>query len=107
MLAQKRICTIQMTLGLILLGTSASAATLCVNPGGTRGCSATISAAVMAATSNDTITVAKGSYHEAVVIDKPLSLIGSGDEKTIIDATGLPNGINVDGHNHGALSHVS
>ena len=91
MRAQKRTCTIQVTLGLILLGISASAATLCVNPGGTRGCSATISAAVAAATSNDTITVAKGSYHEAVVIDKPLlALIGTGDEKTIIDATGFP-----------------
>jgi parallel beta-helix repeat protein len=107
MLAQKRTRTIQLTLGLVLLGISASAATLCVNPGGTRGCSATISAAVTAAAANDTITVAKGSYHEAVVIDKPLSLIGSGDENTIIDATGLANGINVDGHNHGALSHVS
>jgi parallel beta-helix repeat protein len=107
MLSQKRTRTIQMTLGLVLLGISASAATLCVNPGGAKGCSATISAAVTAAAVNDTITVAKGSYHEAVIIDKPLSLIGSGDENTIIDATGLANGINVDGHNHGALSHVS
>ena len=107
MLAQKRTRTIQMMLGLALLSISASAATLCVNPGGTGGCSATITAAVTAAAVNDTIAVAKGSYHEAVVIDKPLSLIGSGDRNTVIDATGLPNGINVDGHNHGALSHVS
>jgi parallel beta-helix repeat protein len=107
MLAQKRTRTIQMTLSLILLGISASAATLCVNPGGTRGCSATISAAVTAATPNDTITVAKGTYHEDVVIGMPLSLIGAGDEKTVIDATGLSNGINIDGHNHPALAHVS
>jgi parallel beta-helix repeat protein len=107
MLARKRTRTIQVTLSLILLGISASAATLCVNPGGTGGCSATISAAVTAATPNDTITVAKGTYHEDVVIGMPLSLIGAGDEKTIIDAAGLSNGINIDGHNHPALAHVS
>jgi parallel beta-helix repeat protein len=107
MLARKRIRTIQITLSLVLLGISAPAATLCVNPGGVRGCSATISAAVAVAAPNDTITVAKGTYHEDVVIGMPLSLIGAGDEKTIIDAKGLSNGINIDGHNHPALAHVS
>lgn len=96
-----------MTLGLALLGISASAGTLCVNPGGTAGCRATISDAVALATPNDTINVAKGTYHEDVVIGMPLSLIGAGDEKTIIDAKGLSNGINIDGHNHPALAHVS
>lgn len=104
---QKRTHTIQLTLGLVLLGISASAATLCVNPGGTRGCSATISAAVSAAAPGDTITVANGSYHDNVVIGKPLSLIGAGKENTIIDATGLSNGINIDGHNNPGLAHVS
>jgi parallel beta-helix repeat protein len=78
-----------------------------VNPRGTGGCSATISAAVTAAAAHDTITVAVGSYHENVVIRKPLSLVGAGEENTIIDATGLPNGINIDGHNSPGLAHVS
>ena len=107
MLAQMLTRTIQMALGLALLGISAPAATHCVNPGGTKGCSSTIGAAVTAAAPNDTITVAHGSYYEDVVIGKPLSLIGEGAENTIIDATGLPNGINIDGHNHPGLAHVS
>jgi hypothetical protein len=37
MLARKRTRAIQVTLSLILLGISASAATLCVNPDGTGG----------------------------------------------------------------------
>nr|ASY01945.1 hypothetical protein [uncultured bacterium] len=89
-----------------MLGVSASAATLCVNPGGSGGCSSTIGAAVTAAAPNDTITVGKGTYHEDVVIRKPLSLI-AGSANTTIDATGLSNGINVDGHNHPGLAHVS
>jgi parallel beta-helix repeat protein len=107
MLLQLRSRIIQMPLSLGLLGISGSAATLCVNPGGTGGCSATIGAAVTAAAPNDTITVAKGTYREDVVISKPLSLIGAGSQNTTIDATGLSNGINIDGHNHPGLSHVS
>ena len=107
MLLQLRSRIIQLSLGLGLLGISGSAATLCVNPGGTGGCSATIGAAVTAAAPNDTITVAKGTYREDVVISKPLSLIGAGSQNTTIDATGLSNGINIDGHNHPGLSHVS
>jgi parallel beta-helix repeat protein len=102
--------TPQATLGLILLGVisgPAWAGTLCVNPHGTGGCKSTISAAVAAASPNDTINVARGTYPEDVVIGKPLSLIGAGDEKTVIDATGLSNGINIDGHNNSGLAHVS
>jgi hypothetical protein len=84
----------------------ALAATKCVNPGGTGGCYPTITSAVTAASPNDTIQVAPGTYHEDVVVTKPLSLIGSGVGRSIIDATGLPNGIDVDGHNHSGLSHV-
>ncbi len=109
MLPQMRNRATQVALGLVLLGMSgrASAATLCVNPGGTGGCSSTISAAVTAAAPHDTITVARGIYHEDVVIGKPLSLIGAGAENTVIDASGLANGINIDGHNHPGLAHVS
>jgi parallel beta-helix repeat protein len=92
----------------LLLGTSglAMGATRCVNPGGTGGCSASINSAVTAALPNDTIQVAPGTYHEDVIVTKPLSLVGSGAERSIIDATSLANGIDVDGHNHAGLSHV-
>src|SRR3954451_17352424 len=71
------------------LGTSgwAMAATKCVNPGGTGGCFASINAAVAPEASSDTITVAAGTYHEDVVIPKPLSIVGAGAGRSIVDAT--------------------
>lgn len=91
-----------------LLGTSglAMGATKCVNPGGTGGCYPNITSAVTAASPNDTIQVAPGTYHEDVVVTKPLSLVGSGAGRSIIDAAGLANGIDVDGRHHPGLSHV-
>ncbi len=74
----------------------ASGATMCVNPGGTSGCSATISAAVAAAAPGSTIQVAPGIYKETVTITKTLSLIGT-KGYSIVDATGLSNGIFVNG----------
>ena len=87
-----------MGLGVLLAAAtlSASAATLCVNPGGTTGCSATISAAVAAAAPGSTIQVAPGIYKESVTITKTLSLIGS-NGYSIIDATGQSTGIFVNG----------
>lgn len=76
-------------------GQPMAAATHCVNPGGTGGCSASIGAAVAAAAPGDTIRVAHGTYKEDVMITKSLSLIGDGDENTIIDATGKNNGITI------------
>ena len=84
----------------------AVAATLCVNPGGTTGCFSTIKAAVKAASPNDTIEVAPGTYKEDVVIGKSLSLIGANRTTTIIDATGLSNGIYIDGLDNAGLSNV-
>ena len=84
-----------------------SAATLCVNPGGTNGCYASIVAAVAAAAANDTINVAAGTYHEYVVIDKPLSIIGQNRQTTIIEAMGQPNGFNIDGLNNPGLANVT
>jgi len=55
----------------------AMGATRCVNPGGTGGCFASINAAVASASSNDTIRVAAGTYHEDVVVPKPLSIVGA------------------------------
>jgi len=82
------------------------AGTLCVNQSGTPGCYSTISAAVAAAASHDTIKVAPGTYAEDVQIGKSLSLIGDNPNNTIIDATGLPNGVYVDGLDHPGLRAV-
>jgi parallel beta-helix repeat protein len=50
--------------------------------------------------------VSQGTYHEDVVIGKALSLIGANHNNTIIDATGLPNGIYVDGMDNPGLNSV-
>ena len=83
---------------------SATAATLCVNPGGTSGCYSTIGAAVMQARMDylnngtiDIINVAPGTYKEDVIILTPLSLVGAGPGRSVINAVGLPNGIYIDG----------
>ena len=80
-----------------IMGHSAIAATLCVNPAGNGGCYPNIGAAVTAASANDTIKVGAGVYAESVVITKPLSLIGAGVGATIINAKGESTGIYVDG----------
>ena len=82
----------------------ALAATLCVGSGS--GCHHTIGSAVAAAAPGDTIQVNGGTYHETVVVDKALSLIGS-QHHTVIDALGLPYGINIDGFDHPGLAHVA
>jgi pectin methylesterase-like acyl-CoA thioesterase len=89
------------------IGACGIAVGACVNPSGNGGCYTTIGAAVAAASAHDTITVAPGTYHEDVVISTPLSLIGAGASNTIIDSTGLPNGIHVDGFEHAGLNHVT
>jgi len=84
----------------------ALAATLCVNPGGTSHCYASITAAVAAAAPRDIIKVAPGTYKEDVIIGKPLSLLGANHGNTFIDATGLANGIYVDGFDNRHVSDV-
>jgi nitrous oxidase accessory protein NosD len=88
------------------MAASAQAATLCVNPHGKSGCYTTISAAVAAANSGDTVTVAAGMYAEEVRIDKPLSLVGEGRENTTIAANGFSNGIYINGFDAPGLAHV-
>jgi Right handed beta helix region len=92
--------------GSILSTGNLFAATLCVNPGGTGGCFSTISAAVTAASPNDTIKVAVGTYTEDVVIGKALSVVGASRSTTIIDATGLSNGVYIDGRDNAGLGNV-
>ncbi len=85
-------------LGLLsMFAASGMAATLCVNPGGKLGCKSTISAAVASASAGDTIQVAQGTYKEQVVITKSLSLVALDGGTPTIDATGMPNGIFING----------
>lgn len=76
---------------------SANANVLCVNPGGTQGCFATIQAAVNAAANLDTIQIAAGKYSEKVLMNgqssddcsKSLLIQGAGADKTIVDGSNL------------------
>jgi parallel beta-helix repeat protein len=85
---------------------TAFATDLCVTQGGTSGCYSSIDAAIAAAAVNDTIRVREGIYREDVTIGKPLTLIGAGEGRSIIDATGKPNGVYVDGLDNPGLSTV-
>ena len=68
-----------------------AAATLCVNPGGTGGCSATVQAAIDAAVDGDTIGIAAGTYVEnpSVPENRVLTLQGAGAGSTFIDGSDL------------------
>jgi nitrous oxidase accessory protein NosD len=84
---------------LILTGAAslATAATLCVNKEKKSACYSTITAAVAAASPGDVIQVVGGTYKEQVVITKSLSLLAFDGTQPVIDATGLANGIFVNG----------
>jgi len=84
-----------------------SAATLCVNSAGAGGCSKTIAAAVALAAPGDVVNVAPGTYKESVVIGKALTLVGADETTTIIDATGLPTGVYINGIDNANLSGVT
>lgn len=75
----------------------ASAATSCVQPQGHLGCQKTISAAVAAAAPGDVIYVWPATYKEQVTITQSVSLVAVPGTHTVIDATGLSNGIFIDG----------
>lgn len=86
----------------------AGGATLCVSQKPNSGCPFTsVNAAVAAASSGDVIEVSQGTYHEDVVIGKAVSLIGANQSNTTIDATGLANGIYVDGIDNPGLAGVA
>ncbi len=113
---KKRVISIRVKLvlsGLLILAAplAASAATRCVTTAAKSDCPAdltyaTIGAAIMASSANDTIQVAKGTYAEDVIIGKSLFIIGANQKNTIIDATGKSNGFYVDGIDDPGLSNV-
>jgi nitrous oxidase accessory protein NosD len=91
----------------VVLSLSAAASTLCVNPSGSHGCYSKIQVAVNHASADDVIEVGAGIYTEQVTIGIPLSLIGAGANVSVIDATGLAQGIFVDGFDNPGLHDVT
>ena len=77
--------------------TTALAATLCVSQRKVPWCATTIGAAVSAASPGDTILVAPGTYREEVIVTKSLSLVALTPDRVKIDASGLSNGIFING----------
>ncbi len=75
-----------MTIGTLSAPLTLAAGPACVNTTGTGGCYKTIQGAINAASSGETINVAAGTYTGAVQVTKPLSLLGAGSSKTIINA---------------------
>ena len=84
-----------LAVALAALPLAGSAATLCVNPGGTNGCFPTIASALAAAApAGDTINVAAGTYHEGgLVVDKSVNVTGAGAGATIVDGTGVNDNV--------------
>jgi parallel beta-helix repeat protein len=105
-----RNATLVVCLCVVLGGISqiAAGANLCVSKNPKPECPySTIGAAVAAASIGDVVEVSQGKYHEDVVIGKAISLVGANRSNTIIDATGLKNGIYVDGMDNAGLVGVS
>jgi parallel beta-helix repeat protein len=93
----------RLAVAVLALSQIAGAATLCVSKHPSATCPyPTIGAAVAAAHPNDVIQVSQGTYHEDVVIGIPLSLIAANGNPTI-DATGLANGVYIDGRDNGGI----
>lgn len=99
MLVRKPLVLLALSLGIGFValtgGKHASAASLCVNSDGSGGCMTSIQAAVSAANSGDTITVAPGTYNEDVTISTPLALVGAGASSTTINASGADNAVHI------------
>lgn len=93
-------------LPLFALAPISSANTLCVSQHPSPACPfSTIGAAVAAASPGDVVQVTRGTYQEDVIIGKAITLT-SNDNHTIIDATGLSNGIYIDGMDNPGLAAV-
>ncbi len=80
-------------LALSSLATAASvhAATRCVAPGGAYGCLSSINIAISASAAGDVVVITDGHYAENVVIDKPLTLTGTGGGAVLMPAVSNPN----------------
>jgi parallel beta-helix repeat protein len=91
-------------LGMCLVSLPLAARTVCVCPGGGPGCYGSIAAAMASVDRFDTVRVKPGVYKESVRVSKAISLIA--DSGAMIDATGLANGIVVDGLSAPGLSDV-
>ena len=59
----------------------------------------TIQEAVLASAPGDTISVLSGTYHESIIIDKQVSLIGEGKETTIITGSGIGDVVHISSDN--------
>ena len=103
----KNLLVAPLFLVLCALSPIAGGATLCVSQHPSAACPfSKISAAVAAASSGDVIRVSPGTYHDDVVIGKAISLVGANYSNTIIDATGMSNGIYIDGFDNPGLAGV-
>src|SRR5260370_41290853 len=105
-----RNATLVVCVTVVLCGLSqvAAGAPLCVTKNPSPGCPySTIGAAVAAASAGDVVEVSQGIYKEDVVVGKAISLVGANRNNTPIDATGLKNGIYVDGMDNAGLIGVS
>ncbi|WP_446743796.1 right-handed parallel beta-helix repeat-containing protein [Silvibacterium acidisoli] len=82
---------------LLLVAGNLHAITRCVDSHGKKGCYSTIASAIAAsATSGDVIEVDQGSY-APVTITKSLTLTAAPNAKPVINASGKPNGVVVEG----------
>src|SRR6202042_3908766 len=70
------------------------------------GAYSNIGTAVGQAHPGDTIYVAPGIYCEDVIIGTPLSLVGSGYGRSVINALGRSNGVYINGIDNHGLSNV-
>ncbi len=75
-------------------------------PSGQNSCYMTIHDALSVAADVDTVKVYSGNYKEPVILTHSTSLIAADGAKVVIDATGQPNGIFIDGRSNAPQSGV-
>jgi hypothetical protein len=98
------ILTVLMTVALMVPAVPALAATLVVGTCDFGSGGSTIQGAINAANAGDVIQVCPGTYDEQLVIDKALTITGSGVGATIVQPTFVPSGL---GHGPSADVHLT